>query len=177
MLLLLHMHKSTFANVNCSEMHSAVGTILQDSAFMSKVDLIFAQVFQAQHDVIAQTIDSVPMYLAPISSTLCGGITSSFLESIEWIRLETASDFGVLLARLKAFPGQIAEYICCLQQGVRTGYVASTAMMTGVVKCVEKLATDVGPFQEMEAVFASALFPTGEYISLLATLLVPFASK
>lgn len=133
------------------KMFKAVNQILADArpSELSKEDLIFASLFQSQHADIAKHVRSVPLFLIPVNSIGAGGILYSFTEALEWVRTETASDLSVILARLQACPRQIDEFIASMREGVRTGYVASAAMMRSVDAALTALATDSGPLPEL----------------------------
>ena len=99
---------------------------------LSKHDLLMAKLFRNQHSDIVFNIINCPLYLIPVNSIGAGGITFSFLESIEWMRFESMKDFKVLLNRIHFFPQQADEYITSLQEGIKRNFVASHPMIQGV---------------------------------------------
>lgn len=118
---------------------------------LSKQEKIFAALIKSQHLDIVESVSKCPLYLLPINSIGAGGISFSFLEAIEWLRLESSADLEVLLSRLKCLPQQMNEYIECLKAGLEAGYVASQAMMRTAASTLEKLSTEQGLFPELEA--------------------------
>ncbi len=86
---------------------------------LTKEDIIIATLFTSQHNDIKDMIELCPLYLIPINSIGAGGICFSFLESIEWLNIDGKSEMDVLIARVKACPQQLDEFIESMREGIR----------------------------------------------------------
>ena len=76
------------------DMISQLDTIVTKAGdALSKQDRVTSTLFRSQHSDIIEGITKCPFYLMPVNSIGAGGITFSFLESIEWMRFEHIKDF------------------------------------------------------------------------------------
>ncbi len=155
--VLQHVDRASYARRAAhSEAMAAAARALLSEDSLSKQEKIFASIFESQHADIVRAFDKAPLFLMPINSVGTGGAVYSFLESIEWMRLESEADLRILLNRVRACPAQLREFQACLADGMQSGYVASAAMLHGVAASLGELASGSGPFSELQPALASA---------------------
>lgn len=99
---------------------------------LTREEKVLAALVESQHSDMVNTLDSIPLYLLPLNSIGAGGVCFSFLEHLEWMRLETAADLDTFVKRLESCPRQLEEFIESMREGLRTGYVASSAQLRKV---------------------------------------------
>lgn len=100
---------------------------------------MFAPLFIQMHRDVIDGIDHCPLYYMPINSMQSGGVLYSFLESIDWMPFENASDYEAYLARLQSAPAQFQQFIAVMREGIAAGVVASTAMCRNVEAQLESI--------------------------------------
>ena len=101
---------------------------------LSAQDKLFAKLFDSQHAEVIDGIQNCPLYLLPINSMGAGGPLNAFSESIEWMRVETASDANEYLLRLQHVPTTISAYREVMEEGISRGFTASKVMLKDVEK-------------------------------------------
>ena len=106
---------------------------------LSDEEYFQGRMFRSMHMDCEQMIGMARFYLLPINSMGVGGVTMSFVENVEMMRLACQADFDLYLRRLRAFHVQIDQFIEALKEGVRTGMVASKAMCKDVESQLEQL--------------------------------------
>ena len=107
------------------------------------------RMFRSMHMDCEQMISTAKLYLLPINSMGVGGVTMSFIENIELMRLICPADFELYLQRLRAFHTQIDQFIEALREGVRTGMVASKAICKDVeAQLAELISSDLKILRE-----------------------------
>jgi len=99
---------------------------------LTREEKVLATLVESQHTDMIHTFDTIPLYLLPLNSIGAGGVCFSFLEHLEWMRLETQADLETLVLRLEACPGQNEEFIESMREGLRRGFIASTAQLRRV---------------------------------------------
>ena len=106
---------------------------------LSEAEEFQGRMFRSMHMDCEKMIETAKLYLLPINSIGVGGVTMSFIENIEMMRLSCPTDFELYLARLRAFHMQIDQFIEALQEGIKTGMVASKAICKDVESQLEQL--------------------------------------
>ena len=110
---------------------------------------VFAKLFQSIHSDLSESIDRFPLFLIPINSIGVGCITYAFSESVEWLRFDSLNDFDRYLKKLRAFHVLVDENIECMREGMKKGYVASSAAVVNVEsQLAEIIDGDLAPFKE-----------------------------
>jgi uncharacterized protein (DUF885 family) len=123
--------------------------LLLESGELSPAESRLAALVESQHTDMVHSLATIPMHLLPVNSIGAGGICFSFLESLEWIQMETAADVEIVVKRVDACPRQIEQFIESMQEGLRTGFVASAAQLRRVNDLLTGLADGAGPFEEL----------------------------
>lgn len=113
--------------------------------------LVFAELFKHGHEEIVDNMTNYPIYVMPLNSIGAGGITFSFLESIEWMRFESLNDFNLLIERMRGFKIQSEQFIESMKEGIKIGYVANDAMTYNIEKDLKSILNDGYP--EINQVF------------------------
>lgn len=118
-----------------TDMINRVKKLLSDNvgAFSSD-ELWLAEVFIKQHEDVVDAIKNCKMFLIPINGIGAGCVTYSFIESIEWMRFQSAEDYQLFLDRLIACPVQVDQFIEAFREGVRQNIIASFPMTRNVVE-------------------------------------------
>ena len=121
---------------------------------LSRTERICAELVRAQHQDMATAIGQVKAHLVPLNSIGAGGVQFSFLESLEWLRLDSHADLQVALARLRACPTQLSEFQEAMRSGIASRITASAPMMRRVDAHLQRLAEGDAPFDELQPALA-----------------------
>ena len=121
-------------------MAAAADSILNSpsAVALSPLQRVHATAFIDAHDALGLAVTCYPMHLLPINSTGVGGVTFSFTESVEWLRLETAQDYDVYAAKIEAAGRQVEEAIVAMREGMRRGWLQAAAVVQRVEEQVRK---------------------------------------
>eukprot|EP00927_Polykrikos_kofoidii_P022347 TRINITY_DN20897_c0_g1_i1.p1 TRINITY_DN20897_c0_g1~~TRINITY_DN20897_c0_g1_i1.p1 ORF type:complete len:616 (+),score=119.60 TRINITY_DN20897_c0_g1_i1:60-1850(+) len=110
-----------------------------DTGCLSDTERLYASLFKDAIDSENRGIE-LGGHLMPLNSIGNGGIHESFLEQLEWMRLETEEDFKDYLDRLMSFWTQVGEFCDLLAYGVGLqGRSASKSMMRRVPERLREL--------------------------------------
>ena len=100
-------------------------------------------------------------YLLPINAD--SGFHSGFALMPQTLRLESVKDYDNYLARLRAFPRYVDEYITRMRKGLEVGITVPRVALQGADTAIAPLMPDdptasplYGPFRAMPATFAAA---------------------
>ena len=100
-------------------------------------------------------------YLLPINAD--SGFHSGFALMPQTLRLESVKDYDNYLARLRAFPRYVDEYITRMRKGLEVGITVPRVALQGADTAIAPLMPDdptasplYGPFRAMPAAFAAA---------------------
>jgi hypothetical protein len=98
------------------------------AAALSPLQRAHAAAFIDGHDALGLAITCYPLHLLPVNSTGVGGVPFSFVESVEWMRFDSAEDYGVYAGKVEAASGQVEEVVVAMREGVRRGWLQSAAV-------------------------------------------------
>jgi len=121
-------------------MAAAADHILNSSASalaLSPLQRAHAASFIDGHDALGLAITCYPIHLMPLNSVGVGGVSLSFVETVEWMRFETADDFEVYAGKVEAASGQVEEVIVAMREGMRRGWLQTAAVVQRVEEQVK----------------------------------------
>ena len=122
-------------------MAAAADSILNSSPSalaLSPLQRVHAAAFIDAHDALGLAVTCYPMHLLPLNSTGVGGVAFSFVESVEWLRLETVQDYDVYAGKIEAASRQVEEAIVAMREGMRRGWLQAAAVVQRVEEQVSQ---------------------------------------